>query len=307
MPTVYAIGETVYDIIFRHDQPVAARPGGAMLNSAVSLGRCGTRVEMITELGDDRVGKLVFDFLKANEVSTTYTRPIPGLKTPVSLAFLDKQGNAHYTFYKNYPEQRLHIIWPEAGSGDIVLFGSFYSLQPTVHEKIVSFLKKSREKGALVIYDPNIRNNHLEEIRGLMRSVEENISLADIVRGSDEDFENLLGLKDFDEIFKHIGKLGCRRLIITRGKYGAELISDKNKLHVPAGEINVISTIGAGDAFNAGIIFGIITRGIIVDDLVNIKQEIWTELIRFGINFAGDVCRRYDNYISVETGKMVHG
>jgi fructokinase len=298
MPTVYAIGETIYDIIFRNGQPVAARPGGSMLNSAVSLGRCGLKVEMITELGDDEVGRLVMDFLHANGVSTTFIAPVPGFKTPVSLAFLDEKGNASYSFYKKYPEKRLEINWPELKRGDVVLFGSFYSLAKEIRPQLVSFIRKSKKDGAMIIYDPNIRRNHLAEIHGLMREVEENISLADIVRGSDEDFENLFGLSEVHEIYAAIGKTGCRNLVVTRGTRGSEMHTTFGLVFHPAREIETVSTIGAGDAFNAGIIFSIIINKMTVDELVNINRASCIELLDYGTNFAADVCGSFDNYIS---------
>ena len=307
MPTIFTIGETVYDIIFKNGQPEAARAGGSMLNSAVSLGRCGLKVEMITELGDDQVGKLVLEFLGNNGVSTSFIKPAAGFKTPVSLAFLDGSGDASYSFYKHYPEDRLKIKWPEPKKGDVVLFGSFYSLNQAIRDRIVSFVKKAKHNGALIIYDPNIRKNHLAEIRRLMHLVEENITLADIVRGSDEDFENLFGMIDSEKIYEKVMKAGCRNLIITRGKWGAELLSPNYRFILPAREIQVVSTIGAGDAFNAGIIFGIATKKITVDDLVDISYESWKELIGFGIIFAADVCCGYDNYISKEINSLING
>lgn len=306
MQTVFTIGETVYDIIFRNGQPVAARPGGSMLNTAVSLGRCGVKVEMITELGDDLVGKIVMDFLAENGVSTSFTRPIKGFKTPVSLAFLDDQGNASYSFYKKYPDHRLNIEWPVAGRGDVVLFGSFYSLDPAVHEKIAAFVRNAKANGALTIYDPNIRKNHLSEIKGLMQNIEENISLAHIVRGSDEDFRNLYGADNTEDIFNIVRKAGCRGLIVTRGKEGAEAISGSGSISIQARPVNVISTIGAGDSFNAGLIFKIVKNEITVDKLFNNNSGHWVDLLEYAVIFAGDVCTSLDNYISGKTADEFH-
>jgi fructokinase len=308
MNTIFAIGETVYDIIFdQESRPVAAKPGGSMLNSAVSLGRCGLKVEMITELGDDPVGKIVLNFLTDNGVSTSFISPAGGFKTPVSLAFLDEQGNAQYSFYKNYPDERLNITWPETNKGDVVLFGSFYSLNKAVREKIIPYLEKAKNAGGMIVYDPNIRRNHLGEIRELMDFVEENISLADIVRGSDEDFENLLGLNNYEEIFKRVKQAGCGHLVITKGKQGADLLTDNFTIHVPAKEIEVVSTIGAGDAFNAGIIYGMVKNGLTVHDLVNINQEKWKEILGFGVTFAAEVCKSYDNYVPTSIISIAHG
>ena len=307
MNKVLAIGETIYDILFRDGQPVAAKAGGSMLNTAVSLGRAGIPVEMITELGDDQVGRLISDFLVQNRVSTSFIQPVPEFKTPVSLAFLDAQGNAKYSFYKKYPQERLNIDWPLINNGDVVLFGSFYSLSKDIRKKLVDFIKKAKEQGALIFYDPNIRKNHLAEIQLLMPLIEENIRLADIVRGSDEDFLNLFGLTDNEAIFNKIQNIGGKCLIITKGNQGVDLLSGTIRLHLDSEKINPVSTIGAGDSFNAGLIYGLMNNGISVEDLVHISPEKWKELLNFGVTFAADVCKGYDNYISEAFRLELHG
>jgi fructokinase len=298
MPSVYAIGETIYDIIFEEGQPVAARAGGAMLNAAVSLGRCGQHVHLITELGDDRIGRQVLEFLQQNGVGTASILPYKNFNTPVSLAFLDPLKSASYSFYKHYPEDRLTQDLPGVMKGDIVLFGSFYSLHPDIREKLVVFLRNARDSGAFIIYDPNIRKSHLHELKALFPFVMENISLATLVRGSDEDFENLFNSNDPDKLFTQLSELGCNMMIITRGEKGATMISDKMKISVRAKKINTVSTIGAGDSFNAGIIYGML-------DLMEKKHQPeefgkkeWQHVLGTGTAFAADTCSGYDNYIS---------
>jgi fructokinase len=307
MSTIFAVGETIYDIIFVHGQPKAARPGGSMLNTAVSLGRCGLKVEMITELGADQVGQIVLNFLTENGVSTSFIKPSAEFKTPVSLAFLDEKGNANYSFYIKYPEGRLNSPWPVPKKGDVVLFGSFYSLDPGIRQKIVSFLEKAKLDGAFIVYDPNIRKNHLEEIRKLFHLVKENIALADIVRGSDEDFENLFGTNKNDDVYARIQEAGSKAVIITRSREGVDLLTSSMKLHTDIPAIRPVSTIGAGDAFNAGIIVGLVGSGLTNSDPALISLDTWKEVIDSGIIFASDVCQNYDNYISNERGRMAHG
>jgi len=302
MPTIFTIGETILDIIFENGQPVAAKAGGSMLNSAVSLGRCGLKVEMLTELGNDQVGELVKDFLNDNGVGTLYLKPTEGFKTPVSLAFLDEKGNAQYSFYKQYPNSRALLPltvsrWPLAVEGDVVLFGSFYSLDAAIREEIVSFVKEAKRCGAIVLYDPNIRKNHLVDIKKLMPLVEENISLADITRGSDEDFENLFGLNDGEAVYARVKSLIGKHLIRTCGSRGAELYAVDYRLHLPAPEIKVVSTIGAGDSFNAGIIFGLVKKEVTAKGLEKLDPDDWQEIMEYGIRFATEVCCSYDNYI----------
>ncbi len=297
MDKIYCIGETIYDIIFKQGTPVAARAGGSMLNSAVSLGRSGLRVEMITEIGDDQVGEKVMDFLKVNNVSLNFTRPQKGFQTPVSLAFLDEKGDAGYSFYKNYPAERLEINWPIAEKGDVVLYGSFYSLDPSINQVITGFAGSAEKAGALTLYDPNIRKNHLGQVSRVMPLVERNISLASILRCSDEDFFNLYGVRSGTEAFRKILSLGCHCLIYTKGSLGAELHTPVLELSLPAKPTEVVSTIGAGDGFNAGIIFGLIRHRMNTANLQSADEETWKKILSYASDFASLVCQSYDNYI----------
>ena len=86
MPTVFALGETVFDIIFSNRLPVAANAGGSTLNSAVSLGRSGIPVELISETGDDEISRIITDFLTENGVGTHYLQRYNNLKTAIAIA-----------------------------------------------------------------------------------------------------------------------------------------------------------------------------------------------------------------------------
>ncbi len=99
MRKIYGIGETVFDIIFKNEQPQAAKAGGAMLNSTVSLGRIGLPVSFISEYAGDNVGRIIDSFLIENGVSTAYVDHFKEGKTKLALAFLNEQNDASYTFY----------------------------------------------------------------------------------------------------------------------------------------------------------------------------------------------------------------
>ena len=160
MRKVIGIGETILDIIFKDDQPHAAVPGGSVFNGLISLGRLGVPVLFISETGNDYVGDLIRRFMEQNHISTEFVDRFPDGKSPISLAFLDEQNNANYTFYKNYPKQRLEVPLPPIEEDDIFVFGSYYALNPVLRPRIVEFLQYARERGAIVYYDPNFRNAH---------------------------------------------------------------------------------------------------------------------------------------------------
>ena len=98
------MGETIMDIIFRNGQPRAAVHGGSSFNSIVSVGRAGVPCVFVGDTGADIVGRQTLDFMRANHVGTDYCPMRPDVKSAVSLAYLDDNGDASYVFYKQKPE-----------------------------------------------------------------------------------------------------------------------------------------------------------------------------------------------------------
>ena len=183
MRKVVGIGETILDILFRNGQPTAAVPGGSVFNCIVSLSRADVPIHFISETGEDEVGEIVLDFMKENNVPTDHIYRFSGGKSPISLAFLNEQNDAHYLFYKKYPRQRLDVSLPELNEDDIVILGSYYALNPELRDKILELLEQARSKNAIVYYDPNFRSAHKEEAIKLAPTIIENLEYASIVRG----------------------------------------------------------------------------------------------------------------------------
>ena len=198
MRKVIGIGETILDIIFEGNQPSAAVPGGSVFNGIVSLGRAGVNVSFISETGNDRVGNIILQFMRENNIPTDHVNVFPDGKSPVSLAFLNEHSDAEYIFYKDYPKQRLDVLFPEIHEDDIVIVGSYYALNPVLRDKILELLETAKEKKAIIYYDPNFRSSHKDEAIKLTSTIIENLEYADIVRGSAEDFFYMYGLNDAD-------------------------------------------------------------------------------------------------------------
>lgn len=300
MRKVFGIGETILDIIFRNDQPQKAVPGGSVFNGLISLGRLNVPVSFISELGNDRVGDMIRDFMEDNHITTEFVDRFPDGKSPISLAFLDDDKNADYIFYKDYPAQRLEVPLPKIEKDDIFVFGSYYSLNPVLRTRMVEFLQYAQERKAIIYYDPNFRKAHAHEAIRLMPTVLENLEFADIVRGSDEDFQNLYGKTDAEKVYKEHIQFYCDRFLTTHGANGVNLHTRNFTRHFDSPRIQPLSTIGAGDNFNAGIIYGLLKYDVRHADLPSLDQETWEKIIRCGMDLASEVCQSYDNYISKE-------
>ena len=300
MRSVFGIGETILDIIFKEEQPYKAVPGGSVFNGLVSLGRLRVPVTFISEVGKDQVSDLILRFMTQNHISTQYIDRFPDGKSPISLAFLDANRNANYSFYKDYPTERLDVPFPRIEADDIFIIGSYYALNPALRPRMVEFLQYARERKAIIYYDLNFRKAHAHEAIRLMPTVLENLEYADIVRGSDEDFLNLFGQQDGERVYVDHIQFYCDRLITTKGAQGVELYTSRFKQHYDSPAIEPQSTIGAGDNFNAGLIFGLLKEDVRLKDLADLTPDRWERIIRHGINLAGEVCQSYDNYISTD-------
>jgi fructokinase len=300
MRKVIGVGETILDILFKNNQPQIALPGGSVFNGFVSLGRLDVPLIFISELGNDRVGQIIRSFMEENHISTDYVDCFPDGKSPVSLAFLNESNNAEYVFYKDYPAQRLEVSMPPIKEDDIFIFGSYYALNPALREHILEFVKYARERKAIIYYDLNFRSAHVHAVVKLSPTIIENFEYADIVRGSDEDFFNLFGLRDMEQIYKDHIRFHCPRFIGTQGAGDVVLFTETLSARFEVPPLTPVSTIGAGDNFNAGIIYGLLKYKIGYKDLSGIDGEKWEKIIHCGMDLAAESCLTRDNYVSGE-------
>ena len=299
MRKIYGIGETVLDIIFKDGQPQAAKAGGSVLNSMVSMGRMELPASFISEYGADDVGKLIDDFLRKNGVDTSFVHRFIQGSTALALAFLDEKNDAHYTFYKDYPGKRLDIEFPEIGAEDIIQCGSFYAIWPEIREKFKKFISGAYSNGALVLYDPNFRKSHVSELGHHKPLIIENMKFASLVRGSDEDFRNIFSVNTPDEAWEELRNY-CSCLVYTANAEGVFVRTTGFSGVFPVQRILPVSTIGAGDNFNAGIITSIHRQNILREQLPELTGAQWSDVIKTAVAFATHVCMSYENYISPE-------
>ncbi len=305
---VIGIGETVLDIIFKNNQPVGAVPGGSVFNSIISLGRSGVKCSFISETGNDRVGRTILDCLKENGVDASSVYVYPDSKSPLSLAFLNEQNDAEYIFYKDHPNDRLEFTFPDVKPDDIVLFGSYYAVNPVIRPQVVGFLDYARQHGAILYYDVNFRASHKNEVMKLTPNILENLEFADIVHGSTEDFEVMFRKSDPDVIYRTQIAFYTRRFICTRGVEPVELRAENGlkKQYAVLNTGSTVSTIGAGDNFNAGFAYGLIRYGITRSQIEKgLTEQQWDDLINCALQFSAEVCRSINNSVSLEFGQRM--
>lgn len=296
---VYTLGESLLDIIFENKENAVAKAGGGMLNTSVSLARSGIRVSLISELGDDKTAEIILEFLAENNVEVKFIKKYYHQKSTVALAFLDEQKVASFSIYKSYPQLR-RLIYPEnLSEKDMFIFGSLYSLFPEIRSEVKMILTSAKKADALICYDPNIRSHNLNDPE-IRNALVENIAFSNIVKASDEDMRTIFGELTPQKYFEEIKKINPNAVfVLTLGAEGVIGFTNSSEIKMPAEKVKVVSTIGAGDAFNAGMVYYLNKAGFKDVREAILEEGNLREMLRSGLKFSAEVCSTLENYVGI--------
>ena len=249
---VLVVGESLVDVLDRSPDPPVEAAGGSPLNVAVTVGRLGTPVAILTALGHDDRGAALRTHLVSSGV-----RVRPGAilrRTSSAIARVGPDGAATYAF---------DISWPDLGSpgleGAAVLHtGSIAFFCAPGAASVRSLLRRAHGAGALTTLDPNIRPALIGDPATAVRHLEDSLPLIDVVKLSDEDAAWLYPDLDLDQTASRMLELGPRLVALTRGPHGATLRTADVRVDVPAPPTTVIDTVGAGDAWMGALLHGLV-------------------------------------------------
>jgi fructokinase len=194
--------------------------------------------------------------------------------------------------------------YPEPQKNDIILLGSSFALRNNGRKELIRFLQQAKNIGCIIIYDPNARQKVTGKTE-IINKIKQNMALATIIKGSDQDFRNIFGLNDGKSVYSHISETGNQVLVYTKGAEGADLFTRDFSLTFAANKTKVVSTIGAGDNFSAGIVFGLfklLVNNLSFEELV---PPDWEKIMNYGILFSSEVCGSSENYLPEKTGKKL--
>jgi fructokinase len=257
------IGEALVDLVGqRGGQTFAAHPGGSPANVALGLARLGQPTVLITELGEDAFGQQIRAHLGASGVVVDVAGRLAG-GTSLAIATL-AAGVAGYDF---------RIVWDVAGLAPLPIetrclhTGSLATALSPGASAVRLLLERERERGRVTLsYDPNVRPALLGDAPGARPEIEELVALADVVKVSDEDLAWLYPGESAEDVARRWLSRGPALVVVTRGEKGVYAVSPRLEIGRDAATVQVADTVGAGDAFTAGLLDGLATAGLIGGD-----------------------------------------
>ena len=170
-----------------------------------------------------------------------------------------------------------------------------------IRPQVFAFLDFARSRGAIIYYDVNFRSSHANEVMKVTPNILENLEFADVVRGSKEDFEVMYNKSDADSIYRSQISFYCKNFVYTRGSEPLELRAQGGVSKSYAVEkMETVSTIGAGDNFNAGFVYGLVKYGITREMLENgVSEDLWDQVIAEAQQFSANVCQSINNSVDL--------
>ncbi|MGM9471434.1 carbohydrate kinase family protein [Pseudarthrobacter sp. YS3] len=261
MTAVTVIGESLVDIISdpRQAAPaltrsVKAHPGGSPLNVAVGAARLGLQTSLVTHYADDRHGRMIEQHLQANGVTAIVGGSAP---TSTATATLSSDGSARYAFDISWDFNGASLPALAAVEGSAhVHTGSIASMLGPGDKATLALVHAARDF-ATVSYDPNCRPAISPNTAATRTQVELFVAASDIVKASDEDLSWLYPDRTPEQTLAAWLELGPALVALTRGASGPVVLTRRGRVEMPAEDITLVDTVGAGDSFIAALISGL--------------------------------------------------
>ena len=245
-------GEALIDLVPRADGTLAPFVGGGPFNTARALGRLEQPVAFIGCVSRDAFGRLLAASLATDGVSLD-ARLRTDRPTSLAMAELDDAGRATYRFY--FTGTSAEALEPDAALASLPdrvsalhVGGLGLVLEPMA--QAVEALVERLSGEALVMVDPNVRPSHIQDSAGYAARLRRVVSRADVVKVSDEDMRVLApDIPPHDSALAMLGQ-GPKLVLLTLGAAGAVAFGSFGSRTAAAPEVEVVDTIGAGDAFS---------------------------------------------------------
>lgn len=281
--------------------------GGAPGNVAVGLARLGVPSTFLGKVGEDPFGHFLEQSYRQAGVDTRFVRFDRDARTGLAFVALKADGDREFVFFRNPSADMLHRaeeVPDNAFAGCRVYhFGSISLIQEPSRGATLDCLRRARERGAIISYDPNLRPALWPNLETARRTILAALPQVDVVKVSQEEAEFLYGPATADEHAIRILRSGPRLVAITCGERGSFLATVGAAVECEGFPVEAVDTTGAGDAFMAGLINQLLQRG----GLRTMEMEELREIGRYANAVGALTCTRKGAIPALPSADQVEG
>jgi fructokinase len=276
---VLGVGEVLWDLL-----PTGPQLGGAPANFACHARALGAEAGVTTRVGSDEYGATIFERFKEMGISNSSLQVDKTAPTGTVTVELTGNGIPHFTIHENVAWDRLEATpaaLEAARQADAICFGSLAQRKPQARASIQR-LVAAASHNALRVFDVNLRQRYYSR-----EVIEQSLGLATALKLNDAELPVLAAMfglaGTIPRQIQEISRLfGLQVIALTRGPAGSLLFRSGQWSDCPSAPIDVIDTVGAGDAFTAALVLGLLQE-MELDELNSLANEV----ARFVCSFAG--------------------
>ena len=261
---IWVLGDAVVDLLPDGNDRLLKCPGGAPANVAVGVARLGGDSGFIGRVGDDPFGKFMYHTLMREKVDTHYITFDSHQRTSTVVVNLDANGERSFTFMVR-PSADLFLQstdLPVFARGEWLHVCSIALSEEPSRSSTFGAMEAIRRTGGYVSFDPNIREDLWADTQLLHECLTRALELAHVVKLSEEELMFISGMSNLvDGIATLATQFPIELLLVTQGKNGVLVSFQGNHCHYPVKPVVSIDTTGAGDAFVAGLLYGLSVKG----------------------------------------------
>ena len=267
------------------------KSGGAPANVAACIGKLGGDVSLVASVGSDPFGEFLITQVQSYQVNTNHVSVLP-MSTTFAFVSLDENGDREFAFSRGADEQLTidDTAIESLTDNSILHLGSATALLGgKLSDSYLKIAKEAKRKGNIICFDPNFRIDLWKGREAEFRDVcNDYFGLADMVKVSDEELVLLSEQDDMNVGCQYFHDLGVKVVLVTLGGDGCLISQNGQQTLVPAYEIKVVDTTGAGDSFIGAMLYKM-SQSAAGD---NFYQNELPEFVAFAGKVSGLVCSK---------------
>ncbi|OQB23601.1 MAG: 5-dehydro-2-deoxygluconokinase [Firmicutes bacterium ADurb.Bin182] len=307
MYDIIAIGELLMDFTpagksKRNNLLYECNPGGGVANLAAAAAKFGANVLFISKVGNDSFGHMLKDAVTTGGVDSSRIVFSGEYQTTLAFVHLFENGERDFTFYRRTGADAMlrkeDVDFSLIANARLLHISSLNMTNDTSADVIRSAVKKAKEFGVPVSYDPNWRPLLWTDEKTCKARMAEGLSLADIIKAGEEELAYITDEPDTETSARKLLNNGARLVIVSKGESGSEYYHKNGSGSIDAVPVRAVDATGAGDCYFGTALTLILKE---IPDLDNIEESALRRCLNIASAAAALCCTRKGGMPSMPT------